>query len=104
MSIRAWALLTLFLILLGLAVYVLLTLHATANDPWRDVSIARYVAIGCGVAAAVALAIGALPIGPWRRTRSGTSSCQDRPRPLAGPGPLSAIQRKRQGLVALHRR
>ena len=67
MSTRAWALLTLFLILLGLAVYVLVILHSTANDPWRDVSIAGYVAIGCGVGAAVALAIGALLLHRRRR-------------------------------------
>jgi hypothetical protein len=67
MSIRAWSLLTLFLILLGLAVYVLLTLHATADDPWRDVSVAGYVAIGCGTAAAIALAVGALLLHRRRR-------------------------------------
>ena len=67
MSIRAWSLLTLFLILLGLAVYVLLTLHATADDPWRDVSVAGYVSIGCGTAAAIALAVGALLLHRRRR-------------------------------------
>jgi hypothetical protein len=67
MSTKAWALLTLFLILLGLAVYVLVILHSTANDPWRDVSIAGYVAIGCSVGAAVALAIGALLLHRRRR-------------------------------------
>ena len=60
MSTRAWSFLTLFLILLGLAVYLLLVLRSTVDEPWRDVSIAGYVAIGCATAAAVALAAAAL--------------------------------------------
>ncbi|HEX6213989.1 MAG TPA: hypothetical protein VFZ38_04180 [Vicinamibacterales bacterium] len=67
MSTRSWSLLTLFLILLGLAVYLMLVLRSTVDEPWRDVSIAGYVAIGCGLAGAVALAIGALLIRRRRR-------------------------------------
>jgi hypothetical protein len=67
MRTRTWSLMTLFFILLGLAVYLTLAVRSTADDPWRDVSVAGYVAIGCGVAAAVALAIGALLLHRRRR-------------------------------------
>ena len=67
MSTRSWSLLTLFLILMGLAVYLVLVLRSTADEPWRDVSIAGYVAIGCGMAGAVALAIAALLLHRRRR-------------------------------------
>ena len=46
MRTRTWSLMTLFFILLGLAVYLTLAVRSTADDPWRDVSVAGYVAIG----------------------------------------------------------
>ena len=67
MRVKTWSLMTLFLILLGLAVYVALVVRRTAGEPWRDVSIAGYVAIGCGVASILALAIGALLLHRQRR-------------------------------------
>jgi hypothetical protein len=67
MRVKTWSLMTLFLILLGLAIYLVLVVRRTAGDPWRDVSIAGYVAIGCGVASAFALAIGALLLHRNRR-------------------------------------
>ena len=60
MRTRTLSLMTLFFILLGLAVYLMLAVRSAADDPWRDVSVAGYVAIGCGIAAALALAIGVL--------------------------------------------
>jgi hypothetical protein len=67
MSTKAWSLLTFFLILPGLAVYLMLMVRSTADEPWRDVSIAGYFAIGCATAAVVAFAIGALLL--YRRRR-----------------------------------
>jgi uncharacterized protein (TIGR03382 family) len=67
MRTRTWSLMTLFIILLGLAIYLMLAVRSTANDPWRDVSIAGYVAIGCGIAAGLALAIGAVLLHRRRR-------------------------------------
>jgi uncharacterized protein (TIGR03382 family) len=67
MRTRTLSLMTLFFILGGLAVYLMLALHSAADDPWRDVSVAGYVAIGCGIAAALALAIGVLLLHRRRR-------------------------------------
>ena len=76
MRTKTWSLMILFLILLGLAVCLTLSVRSTADDPWQDVSVA--VAIGCAVAAALALAAGApqaatlTPWGPiWLRTVPG---------------------------------
>jgi uncharacterized protein (TIGR03382 family) len=67
MRTRIWSLMTLFFILLGLAVYLTLAVRSAGDDPWRDVSVARYIAIGCGISAALALAIGALLLHRRRR-------------------------------------
>jgi uncharacterized protein (TIGR03382 family) len=67
MRTRTWSFMSLFFILLGLAIYLTLAVRSAADDPWRDVSIAGYVAIGCGIAAALALAIGALLLHRRRR-------------------------------------
>lgn len=67
MSTRAWPFLTLFLIVLSLAVYLLVVLRSTVDEPRRDVSIAGYVAIGCATASAVALAAAALLLHRRRR-------------------------------------
>ena len=67
MRTRTLSLMTLFFILLGLAVYLMLAVRSAADDPWRDVSVAGYVAIGCGIAAALALAIGVLLLHRRRR-------------------------------------
>jgi hypothetical protein len=57
---KTWSMLTLFLLLVGLAVYLTAVVRWTADDPWQDVSVAGYVAIGCGVSAALALGVGLL--------------------------------------------
>ena len=67
MRTRTLSLVTLFFILWGLAVYLMLAVRSAADDPWRDVSVAGYVAIGCGIAAALALAIGVLLLHRRRR-------------------------------------
>ena len=67
MRTRTWSFMALFLILLGLATYMMVALRSAADDPWRDVSIAWHVATGCGIAAALALAIGALLLHRRRR-------------------------------------
>jgi MYXO-CTERM domain-containing protein len=67
MRTKTWSFMALFLILLGLATYLMLAVRSTADDPWREVSIARHVATGCGIAAVVALAIGALLLHRRRR-------------------------------------
>ena len=67
MRTKTLSLMTLFFILLGLAVYLMLAVRSAADDPWRDVSVAGYVAIGCGIAAALALAIGVLLLHRRRR-------------------------------------
>ena len=58
---------TLFFILLGLGGYLTLAVRSAAGDPWPEARIAGYVAIGCGVAAALALGIGLLLL--YRRRR-----------------------------------
>ena len=67
MRTRTLSLVTLLFILVGLAVYLMLAVRSAADDPWRDVSVAGYVAIGCGIAAALALAIGVLLLHRRRR-------------------------------------
>ena len=58
---KAWSLMTLFFILLGLGVYLTLAVQSAPEEAVNDVRIiAAYVAIGCGVAAALALGIGLL--------------------------------------------
>jgi hypothetical protein len=69
MRLKNWSLMTLFLILLALAVYLVLVVRRTADDPSRDVTIAAHVAIGCGVASVLALAIGVLILLRQRRRR-----------------------------------
>jgi hypothetical protein len=60
MSTRAWSLLTPFRILLRPCGLPVADGAFDADEPWRDVSIAGYFAIGCATAAGVAFAIGAL--------------------------------------------
>ena len=67
MTTKSWSLLALFLILLGLALYLLFVVRATEGDPWRDVSVAGYVTVGCATAAVLALGIGALLLHRRRR-------------------------------------
>jgi hypothetical protein len=67
MRTSAWSVTIVFLILLGLAAYLALVLPGTADDPWPEASIAGYVAIGCAVAAAIALTIGVLLLRRRRR-------------------------------------
>ena len=67
MRTKTWSLMTLVIILLSLAIYLMLVVRWTANDPWQDVRIAGYVAIGCGIAAGLALAIGAVLLHRRRR-------------------------------------
>jgi uncharacterized BrkB/YihY/UPF0761 family membrane protein len=55
-----WSLLTLFFILLGLGVYLAVAVHSTTAEETPAPTIARYVAIGCGIAAALTLGIGLL--------------------------------------------
>jgi hypothetical protein len=58
---------TLFFILLGLAVYLALAMRSAADDPWRDVGVAGYVAIGCSISATLALVLGVLLLHRRRR-------------------------------------
>ncbi len=67
MTTKSWSLMALFLILLGLALYLMFVVRATEGDPWREGSVAGYVSLGCGVAAVLALAIGALLLHRRRR-------------------------------------
>ena len=67
MRTSTWSFMTLFLILLGLAIYLTLAVRSAADDPWREATIAGYVAVGCGIAAALALPIGAVLLHRKRR-------------------------------------
>ena len=62
-----WSILTLFFILLGLGVYLAIAVHSTTAEETPAPIIARYVAIGCGIAAALTLGIGLLLL--YRRGR-----------------------------------
>jgi hypothetical protein len=51
---------TLFFVLLGLGVYLTLSVRLTTNEAMPAPAIAGYVAIGCGIAGALTLGIGLL--------------------------------------------
>lgn len=67
MRTTAWSLMVLCLIFLGLAAYVALVVPPRAEDTWLAGDIAGYVAVGCGAAATVLLAIGAFLLHRNRR-------------------------------------
>ena len=62
-----WPHVTLLLILLALAAFLALAVRRAMTEPWPEASMAGYIAVGCAVAAAVALAIGLLVLHRRRR-------------------------------------